>query len=98
MNHSTNSAPAAEPDAQLERQVLIALEHQARELSHLLWRLERARNVLVPGPIDAWRGLSRIAFDSALGGLGDTINDSMTAVRSAIDCTHRAVAGMNSRG
>lgn len=75
-----------------------ALENQARELTHLLWRLQHARHALVPGPAQFWRGLSKLAFDAALGGLAATLDDGIAALRSAIDSTRVAIAGMNDHG
>ena len=86
MNHS--------PDAP----TVAALENQARELTHLLWRLQHVRHALVPGPAQFWRGLTKLAFDAALGGLGATLDDGIAALHSAIDSTRVAIAGMNDHG
>jgi hypothetical protein len=98
MNYSMNLATAPAPDTQALGEVCAALENQARELTHLLWRLERAHTVLVPGTIESWRGLTKLAFDSALGGLGGTLDDAIGTVRAAIDSTRSAIAGINSHG
>ena len=98
MNYSTNLATGSAPDPQIVQQVLADLENQARELTHLLWRLERARHVLVPATAESWRGLTRLAFDSALGGLGATMDDGIATIRSAIESTRNAIAGMGSDG
>lgn len=84
--------------ADTAQQVVAALESQVRELTHLLWRLERARHTLVPSPIDTWRGLTKLAFDSALAGIGVTMDDGITTLRSAIDSSRRALIGMNADG
>ncbi|MBG6055116.1 hypothetical protein IWX81_001527 [Salinibacterium sp. CAN_S4] len=98
MNHSTDLVTGSTPDTQVARQVLAALERQARELTHLLWRLERARRVLVPATVDSWRGLSKLAFDSALGGLETTMDDAIATVGAAIQSTRNAIATMSSDG
>ena len=86
------------PGTQTAQQVVADLENQARELTHLLWRLERARHVLVPATAESWRGLTKLAFDSALGGLGATMDDGIALIRSAIQSTRNAIAGMSSDG
>ena len=98
MNYSTNLAPGNAPDSQIAQQVLADLENQARELTHLLRRLERARHVLVPATARSWRGLTKLAFDSALGGLAVTMDDGIATIRSAIQSTRNAIAGMGSDG
>ena len=98
LNYSTNLATGSAPDPQIVQQVLADLENQARELTHLLWRLERARHVLVPATARSWRGLMKLAFDSALGGLAVTMDDGIATIRSAIQSTRNAIAGMGSDG
>ena len=77
---------------------IAALETQARELTHLLWRLQRARRMLLPGPVDFWRGLTRIAFDAASAGLSSTLDDAIASLHCAIDSTRGAIAGMHDHG
>lgn len=98
MTYFSDSAPHAVLESQAVLQVQAALEEQARELTHLLWRLERARHVLVPGAAEFWRGVTKLAFDSALGGLRGTMDDGIVTLRSAIDSTRSAIAGMNDHG
>jgi uncharacterized protein YukE len=97
LNYSTDLVTGSTPDSQAARQLLAAMERQARELTHLLWRLERARRVLVPATVDSWRGLSKLAFDSALGGLGATMDDAIATVSTALQSTRHAIASMRSR-
>ena len=75
-----------------------ALETQARELTHLLWRLQHARHALVPGPAEFWRGLTKFAFDAALTGMVGTMDESIRTLRAAIDSTRDAIAGIDDRG
>ena len=98
MNLSSDVAPNAMLEAKAAQHLKAALENQARELTHLLWRLERARRVLIPGPVGYWRGLTKLAFDSALGGLSATMDDGIAAMRTAIDSTRTAIAGMDDHG
>lgn len=98
MNFLSDVAPNAALENEAAQHLRAALEIQARELTHLLWRLERARRVLTPGPIGYWRGLTRLAFDSALGGLSATMDDGIATLRSAIESTHTAMAGMDEHG
>ncbi|MGV8895017.1 MAG: hypothetical protein ACOH10_10840 [Rhodoglobus sp.] len=97
MNSSPDAAAIANDGAEVH-QVQNALESQVRDLTHLLWRLERARRVLVPGPVDFWRGLTRLAFDSAVGGLEAALDDAIAAIRSAISSTRAALADLSDHG
>lgn len=78
--------------------VLAALETQHHELTTLLSRLTRARTELVPPPAIFWRGTARHAYDSALDGLGLTVDAGIAAVRSARDNTHTAITQLVARG
>ncbi len=93
-----DAVPDAAPDSMAAQHLRDALEMQARELTHALWRLERARRVLVPGPVDFWRGLTKLAFDSAQGGLTTTMDDGVTTLRCAIDSTRTALTGLSDHG
>ncbi|MGL4339270.1 MAG: hypothetical protein ACRCSP_02425 [Rhodoglobus sp.] len=78
--------------------VIAALENQARELTYVLWRLERARNTLMPGPADFWRGVSKRAFDISVQSLGRSLDHTITAVSSALSHTQSAIMGMADHG
>lgn len=82
----------------LDPTALSALKTQARELTHLLWRLESARRTMVPAPVTSWRGLARMACDTAVGTLESTMDDAIRALRSAIDSINEAVAEATWRG
>lgn len=98
MIHSPDASPFAIADPQAARQLRADLEGQARELTHLLWRLERARRVLLPGPVTVWRGLTRLAFDSALTELGATMDEGIAQLRSAVDGTRAALGELGEHG
>lgn len=98
VSYSPDATPGVAAISPAAQHLQSALEMQARELTELLWRLEHARHVLVPGPIDFWRGLTKLAFDSALGGLAVTMDDGITTVQAAIDSTRTAIAVINDHG
>ena len=85
-------------DRSVDATTVAALETQARELTQLLWRLQHARRMLLPGPVDFWRGLTRIAFDTASAALSSTLDDAIATLHCAIDSTRGAIAGMHDRG
>ncbi len=98
MTDVSDAALAVARENQAAQQVRAALENQARELTHTLWRLQRARRELVPGPVGFWRGVSRLAFDAALVGLAGKLDDGIGAITSALSSTRTAIAELSDHG
>lgn len=98
MNEVSDAALTAARENQATHLVRSALESQARELTHMLWRLERARRDLLPGPVEFWRGLSRLAFDAALSGLAASLDDGIRVIHSALASTRTAISELSDHG